>query len=293
MQPDTSMNAPARALRNTVRDRLDRVPGLGRTLRRIRRYRDRAVNARGRVANVAMLHAGRCGSSVLADLLNQHPGFRWGGELFEAMSPYYYRLDSACRAEERIADAMYRGRWRYFGFDSKYLPEQHLHSDLANKTPAGYVELLGHLGFTHYILLDRRNHLKRAVSVAIGTRTQLWNTAGQVGAKVTVRMDPERFVSYGREMTLNQYFGSLEERYSMFRGLLEGKRLLELAYEDDVEVDPKIGYDKICAFMGLEPARVQVRLKRMNPYRLPDLVENFDELERFLAGSRHAWMLRA
>ena len=251
------------------------------------------LRRKNRVANIAMLHAGRCGSSVLADLLGQHPGFRWVGEPFEAMLPAYYRMDPERRAEHVIGNSLYFRDCRYYGFDSKYLPEQHLHRDLGNKTPAAYIELLARLGFSHYILLDRRNHLRRAISVAIGTQTRLWNTDRPVAAGVTVRVDPERFVSYGREMSLQQYFSSLEERYWTFADLLRGKPLLELVYEDDIERDPSVAYRKVCAFLGIEAAPVQVRLQKLNPQPIRELVANFDELAAALRGTRHAWMLDA
>jgi hypothetical protein len=276
-----------------VRDAIDRVPFAGRAYRRLRRWRDRRRNRSARVANIAMLHAGRCGSSVLADLLDQRPDFHWCGEPFEAMEPYYYRLPGAIRAHERISDVLYRHRCRYFGFDSKYLPEQHLHRDLANQTPAGYVALLERLGFTHFILVDRRNHLRRAVSVAVGTRTGLWNTTMAPRARTAVRLDPLRFQSYGEEMPLLRYFESLERQHAVFRELLKGRRLLELCYEDDVEPDPRIGYRKTCEFLGIDALPVEVRLKRMNPWPLAELVENLDEVRSVLAGTRHAWMLDA
>lgn len=272
---------------------LDRSTGVGILIRSLRRRVHTRLRRQHRAANIAMLHAGRCGSSVLADLLNQHPGFRWAGELFEDMLPAYYRMAAERRAEHVIGNSLYFRDCRYYGFDSKYLPEQHLHRDLANKTPVAYVALLEKLGFSHYILLDRRNHLRRAVSVAIGTQTRLWNTDRPAGARITVRLDPARFVSYGCEMTLQQYFASLEERYRTFAGLLRGQRLLELVYEDDIERDPMAAYRKVCAFLGIEPVAVQVRLQKLNPHPIRELVENFDEVAAVLKGTPYAWMLDA
>lgn len=262
-------------------------------IRSLRRRVHTALRRRNRVANIAMLHAGRCGSSVLADLLGQHPGFRWVGEPFENMLPAYYRMDARRRAEAVIGNSLYFRDCRYYGFDSKYLPEQHLHPDLANKTPAEYVALLDRLGFTHYILLDRRNHLRRAISLAIGTQTRLWNTDRSPPREARARIDPGRFTSYGREMPLERYFESLEERHGEFRRLLQGHRLLELTYEDDIERDPRTAYHKTCAFLGIAPVPVEVRLQRLNRRPARELVENFDELERALRGTRYAWMLDA
>jgi hypothetical protein len=273
-----------------VRNLLDRSVALGLLLRRVRRLGDRVIRGRARRGNVAMLHAGRCGSSVLADLLDQRPDFHWAGELFENVPPVYLRMDPEHRARERIANAMWRAPEPYFGFDSKYLPEQHLHRDLANKSVAGYVELLEELGFGHFILLGRRNHLRRAVSVAVGTKTGQWNTAGQV-ERATVRLDLANFASYGARMPLLDYFRSLDAVHDTVRAALRGRQVLELDYESDIERDPRVAYDKACAWLRLTPQPVQVRLKKINDRQLGDIVENFGDVQALLSGTPYEWML--
>lgn len=281
-----------RFIESLLRQWLDHSPGAGIYIRSLRRRVHTLLRSRGRVANIAMLHAGRCGSTVLSDLLKQHPGFHWDGEPFENMLPAYSRMSAEHRAEHVIGNSLYFRDCRYYGFDSKYLPEQHLSPDLANKTPAAYVELLERLGFTHYILLNRRNHLRRAASVAIGTQTGVWYSS-RPGEKVAVRIDPDRFVSYGREMTLLQYFDSIEKRHAAFRDLLVGKRLLELVYEDDIQADPCLGYRKVCDFIGIGPAPVSTQLRRMNPWPLRELIQNYDEVARALAGTPYADLLES
>ena len=45
--------------------------------------------------------------------------------------------------------------------------------------------------------------------------------------------------------------------------------------------------------MGLEPELVQVRLKRINPEPLVQLIRNWPDVEALLAPTRFAWMLAA
>lgn len=278
------------ALRRVLRDSLDRSITVGISIRRARRWLDRARHRAARVGNIAMLHAGRCGSSVVADLLNQRPDFRWAGELFESMPSYYYRLNSERRAKERIADSMFRTGTAYFGFDSKYLPEQHLRPELANKSIEDYVGLLRELGFAHFILLGRRNHLRRAVSLMVGTKTGQWNTLGTVQS-TTIRLDPQRIVSYQTEMSLLEYFRSLDEARERARAAIGTASLLELEYERDIERGPGVAYDKVCAWLGLSPQAVRVRLKKLNDRPMSEIVENFQEIRTFLSGTPHEWML--
>ena len=44
-----------------------------------------------RRTNVAMFHIGRCGSTAVGILLNQHPKIRWGGEIFASLKRKYGR----------------------------------------------------------------------------------------------------------------------------------------------------------------------------------------------------------
>lgn len=271
----------------------DGSPHLGIFLRRVQRAVRQHRYGKDRIANVAMLHAGRCGSSVLSDLLKQHPGFRWVDEPFEGMIPAYYRTGAKNRARHVIGNRMWQARSRYFGFDSKYMPEQHLNPDLANTTPEGYVDLLEELGFTHFVLLDRSNQLRRAVSTAIGSKTGVWNTFGAPHGRTAVHIDITRFHSYGLYTPLTEWLASLEATYSTLRKRLQGRRLLELTYEDDVERDPTIGYQRVCDLLGIAPHPVQVRLKKMNPYPVHELIENYDEVAQALSGTPYEWMLTA
>lgn len=275
-----------------LKDRLDRSIALGTFLRRLRRLADRARHGPARLGNVAMLHAGRCGSSVLADLLKQRPDFRWAGELFESMPPIYYRMDARRRARERIGNALWRWRTPYFGFDTKVLPEQHLHADLANQTVEEYVALLESLGFRHFILLGRRNHLRRAVSVAVGGKTGQWNTTGAV-ARARVTLDPARFASYGATLPLLDYFRALDAVHARVRAALQGRHVLELEYEADLQADPRAAYARTCAWLGLPPHPVEVRLRKINDRPLADIVDNLDELRAALTGTPYEWMLAA
>ena len=56
---------------------------------------------------------------------------------------------------------------------------------------------------------------------------------------------------------------------------------------------PQLAYGQVCAALGLEPEPVQVRLKRINPEPLVQLIRNWTEIEALLSPTRFAWMLAA
>jgi LPS sulfotransferase NodH len=244
-----------------------------------------------RVANVAMLHAGRCGSSVLADMLHQHSMLHWRGEPFEKMTAGYYGMNARYRAKCRLSEEMWRWDVPYYGFDLKYLPEQHLRPELANLSPKACVKLLQRLGTTHYILLNRRNHLRRAVSATIGRSTGQWAAVSEKPKATSVHLDPNAFISYGKSMSLKEYFSSLDQRYLELTRLLAGQKVLELVYETDIQQAPQVAYEKSCHFLGLAPETVDVRLRKQNIKPLNELILNFSEIEEYFTATEHEWML--
>lgn len=280
-----------KTLRQTYTAWAENSTGLGIVSRQILRAVRTQAYKKQRVNNIAMFHAGRCGSSVLNDLLDQRADFHWRHEPFENMLPAYYRMASKNRAYHVIGNSMYKVNVPHFGCDIKYLPEQHLRPELANKSPVEFVELLDNLGFNRFILLDRKNYLRQAVSTVIGGITGVWTSNDPAPKKTTAHIDPKRFVSYQKEMPLLDFFHSLSDTHSKFRSILQGRNILELNYETDILKDPLISYRKTCEFLEIEPIIVSVRLSKINPYPISGLIENFDEIVETLSGTEYEWML--
>ena len=237
-----------------------------------------------------MFHIGRSGSTVLAGLLRQHPSIDWAGEIFEHMPPAYYRARPARRAREAIANTLYERATPIVGFEVKYLPEQHLNPGLADCTVPEAVALVRELGVTHHLVLERRNLLRQVISTEIGHQTQTWFTSEAPKGPTRIRLDPDRVTSYGLQRSLTAYFDAVRASTSELLAALEGLPVLRLTYEDDVEGDPTVGYERICGFLGVEAEPAAPTLQRMNPYPLADLVENLGDIEARLVGTDDSWM---
>lgn len=242
---------------------------------------------------VAMFHAGRCGSSVVADMLSQHTDVHWANEVFENMLPGYYNMNPQARAYHRIANAIHPPQKKYFGFETKYLPEQHLRYELANHSLENYVAMLAkEFGIKQFILLNRENHLRRAISITIGQKTGQWHSRSDTSTN-KVHLPVNGIISYGQSFGLTDFFDHLDTHYSLAKKILSQFELLELSYEADIEPDPNIGYKACCEFMGLPPQKTETRLKRQNPKKAKDLITNFDEVSQALSGTKYEWMLDA
>ena len=91
---------------------------------------------------------------------------------------------------------------------------------------------------------------------------------------------------------LIKYLEDYDKQFNELNQLLDNKKnLLKLYYEDDIQIDPKLAYIKICTFLGVSPMKLDVPLKRTNPYQIESMVINFSELEVYLKNSPYEWML--
>ena len=91
---------------------------------------------------------------------------------------------------------------------------------------------------------------------------------------------------------LVKYLEDYEKQFNELNQLLDNKKnLLKLYYEDDIQIDPQLAYIKICTFLGVSPMKLNIPLKKTNPYQIESMVTNFSELEVYLKNSPYEWML--
>jgi hypothetical protein len=243
-----------------------------------------------RKTNLAMLHIGRCGSTVTAEMLAQHREVVWGGELFEEIkAPSNMTVERFARAH--IENRAYSTLAPIYGFETKYLSGQHLSTERINLTLAAYLDVLRSLHFSKFALLHRRNYLRRAVSVTVGRAQGAWFTQQTPERPTKVHVDVDAFQTGSRVEPLVELFQRIDEAYAEARRLLEHEDALYLVYEDDIEQDPTPAYRKLCELVGLEPGPASVRFGKTNPFAFEDMVENFEEVRAALRDTPYEWML--
>ena len=251
----------------------------------------RVLNRRYRKKHVAMLHLGRSGSSVLANMLKVHSQIDWAGEIFEE----YLNSDAETGTEDFMNNTINYSRdlrlSTVYGFETKYLPQQHLSTNCLNQSIEGYVAALESLGFTHFIVLHRKNLLRRAVSASVGKATGKWHSNEPIGSPTKIRMDINSFPSGASSMSILESFSSAEDRYERLQRCVAANNKLLLTYEEDIQNDPRIGYRRIIEFLGLSDEAPEIKLRRTNPFAYQEMIENFAEVEAALQGTQHAWML--
>ncbi|MBF2096951.1 MAG: hypothetical protein IGQ88_01045 [Gloeomargaritaceae cyanobacterium C42_A2020_066] len=248
-----------------------------------------------RPANVAMFHIGRCGSTVVGQLLQQHSQIYWGKEIYE---PLFQKLRSAGRnpselgenpkyALKLLREQMLAAGRRIYGVEIKPF-----HLTLLGYSPESFIHQLHILGFTHYIILDRRNRLRKILSsLKAQTSGKYHVRSGHQAGVMKIRVGVESVTIDYASKPLLELLAGYEEQMATLRKLLDGEKRLDLSYEDHVEHDPKIAYQYICGFLGVKPEDPIIKLSKTNPFTPSESIENLDEVSAALKGTPYEWML--
>lgn len=227
---------------------------------------------------VLMVHPGRCGSSVLGSLLNQHPDVFWCGEMFQEP---HGREHAGKGLLDWLRAAKTKPPKRMLGIEVKPW--------FSRFTGWPMRDLIAGLRArfeVHAIILWRRNLLRSLVSAEVAEARQTYHLYGGASAELTtIRLDPQK-VRYGEfSLSLLEQLELIELWRHQARALLAPFKPLQLTYEDDIEADPLQAYAKTSRFLGLSPFAPQVRLSRTTPFPLAEVIENWSEIRALLSGT--------
>ena len=251
-----------------------------------------------RPENVAMLHVGRVGSTVLAGMLQQHRRIYWADEVFEKEHARYMKtIKSGPYAIPKdplkiLRTEMREARNRVFGFETKFLDEHHL--KVIGLDLEHYVGALSDLGFGRFVVLRRKNILRRLISgVVLRDRGVSHIRADKDWRKSDFHLDLHRIPLGARYLDLIDAIRIIEEAHERLDRRLAGKEVCQLNYEEHISDSPVVAYRKVVAFMGLEPGEPKILLRKTNPGPLEDMIENYDELQAMLEKTPYRWMLES
>lgn len=249
-----------------------------------------------RPGNIVMFHIGRCGSTALATMLRQHREMFWVSEYYESFFREWRKENEGEEivgkmpddAVELLKRSMGNALHRYYGFEIKPF-----HLRLIEYSMESYFEKLQELGFSHYIILDRKNRLRKIVSsvLAHSDRTK-YHQDSKTGAKLKqAHIDVNSVKIDYDDKPLLSFLSDYDSQLSSLNKMIGDKNSLNLTYEEDIQEDPLIGYRRICDFVGLRPKDISARISRTNPFPVRDMIENFEEVENVLKGTSYEWML--
>jgi hypothetical protein len=239
---------------------------------------------------VFMWHHGRCGSTVLGQILNQHPGIRWRGEIYER---YAEAGTPRPNFRDDLKYAQIECGRKLPGFELKGLPSQHLPT--LGVSLGQFMDAVREHGFSHCVFLDRRNTLRKLISVQIvdqGLRSAYHMSGKETALSGRLKIDVQHVRIQGKYAPLLDMIRHIDEETEKARHLVrEYFDFLPLYYEDHIEADPLVAYREILAHLGLPDHDANVPLKRINVKTLQELVENHQEVEDLLTGTKYEWMV--
>lgn len=251
--------------------------------------------ARARPGNAVMFHLGRSGSTVLGRMLGQHRRIFWRGELYDPIFRQWRRENNGIECVRTMPEDpalilrrdMRLAFHRVYGFEMKPF-----HFGLIGRSLDAMFSEFDALGFTHFILLERRNRLRKIVSSLVAHESGTYHLSTTESARLRpVHVNIEEIQIDFASKPLIDFLTDYDDRMQAITERLAGRRVLSLSYEDDIENDPHLGYQRVCSFLGVKPEPATIDLARMNPFRLRDMVQNWAEVERALTGSKFEWML--
>jgi hypothetical protein len=147
-------------------------------------------------------------------------------------------------------------------------------------------------GFDRFVVLKRRNHLRRMVSHCVAEVTQQYHVEkGSVADLQPIVLDPGSIRVGEKRQSLLAWFREFDDAYARLGSLLARHPHCEVVYEEDLESDPRIGFRKVCAFLGIEPGQVEVLFSRTNPFSLAEILVNYDAIRELIERAGYASML--
>lgn len=236
--------------------------------------------------HVLMIHTGRSGSTVLGQMLDQHPCIFWDGEVLEkrfhamgrergvGIMHLYGKMTldkTASLVSKRLRS---RSGGRIFGIEIQDYQLAMIGADCES-----FLNEMRALGFTRFVILER-NPIRKLVSHVAAT--QRGQHHAQLNEKVKdqkVSINCDRLY-YGHTFTtLEDVLEGSDAFFAAFYALLAHDHVLRLSYETHLEDTPVVAYEAVCRYLELEPQRPQITLKKTTTRNLADLVENYAEVE--------------
>lgn len=270
-----------------IKQQLYKIP----VVRRLHYKYNEIKNKKIRQQNIAMMHIGRVGSTVIGDMMNQHPDIFWDGEPFEKLM----RIGSEKPdnfVETTIRKSQNKQISKLFSFATKFLPEQHLWEECIDMDLESYIKLLQNMGFKRYIIIKRKNYLRQVISILVGEKKKKWHSKKEVNEATKINVPINNFESeYKLKLPLIDYFNRIDRQYSLLEEILNPDQVLIINYEKDIMNDPFKAYNKVCGFMGVKSLSPKINFRKTNPFLLNEMIDNFEEVKMSLKNTKYSWML--
>lgn len=229
----------------------------------------------------------RAGSNMLRGMIDSHPLALVGGELFNTeffksnkipwpvgnaeQDPELLELrrSDPVTFVNRLHDLAAKSGHRAIGFKLFY------HQGDTNEALLNYLASDTNIRIIH---LTRQNRLRRYLSLERAKLTGVW--ARPATATPTAKDSPLPAVQIDFAGLVKD-FQRVEDKEREYRDRFKDHDVLEISYED-LAKDPHAVGARAIAFLGLEPAKLEIRHKKSGTDSLREAISNYEELRSSL-----------
>ena len=157
---------------------------------------------------VVVFHFGRSGSRVLGKLLGQHPDIGWGGEVLKTpeVERFRERLTDPESYDpfDHLATLCEEREKPWLGIEIKFF-----HLRKRGVSLEDFVSRVAEMGCRHFVVLQRRNVLRKIVSSMVAKQTRSYHQAADKAAELnTIEIQG---VSKKKMLIHQKHAGSLHE----------------------------------------------------------------------------------
>ena len=266
-----------------------------------------------------LLHPGRCGSTVLAEMIESNTDVVWLHEALTLLIGHHRGNASYSFIEEdsTLRNLVDSGRFieglnhqlskaslteSRVGFELKIHRNKESVLPQTNLMAGDSLDAMIKLGVTKFIFLRRDNLLRSLVSAARAFDSGVWHQReGETASPGVESGHPRDFfelplkgLQYGpNQMSLLCSLEQMQADVEAMEQALTERNVphLDLRYSIDVLPDPQLAFTKISKFLNLSSKPGQPTLKRTNPKSLRNFISNFKEVETELESTSFSWML--
>lgn len=244
--------------------------------------------------HVLMLHCGRSGSTLLGDMLDQHPDVFWDGEVVEKLLHNISQKDGVGinhlqgtlslddvinRIETRMRT---RSGGKIYGIEI-----QDYHLKFINSSVEDFLIKSKRIGFNRFIYLDR-SPIRKMVSHLVATKNDEWHASGkQRVSRRKIHIVPERIYIGHCFTTMKDTLDQMIQFKEKSIRFLSGDHLLKLDYDADIKFDPMAASSKVCAHLDIRDHKPKIKFAKTADLQLSELIENYLEVESALLRSGH------
>lgn len=259
----------------------------------MRKLRLESYVSTSRSGAFAVAHMGRCGSTVLGDMLAQHPEIGWRGEVYGAHFSRMVKTGNSDSRKRANLNRLLRADMKlvetgWFGFD--YVLSQ---LRLVDESVSQHAHLLRRAGFTRFVILERRNLLRRLVSELAAKSSGIWHSTSNGAHLTKPQFEINVSTDEAGEPRVFRLFNRWESYYRALHAEHVHDETLGLTYEDDIASDPSTACQRVTHFLGLALHSPTINLQRLNTGAVLDGVSNADEVTEMLSGTKYEWMLHS